>query len=509
VGLARVSALDWTILAATLLLATGVGLFVGKRAGTARAYIAGDHDIPGWVVLISIVATETSSVTFLSVPGVSFFGDLRFLQLPLGYVVGRVVVARLLLPRYFEGDSLTAYEVLGRRFGAGVKRLTSLLFIVTRSVCDGLRLYLTALLLHELLHLPLAAAIAVIAAATIAYTFVGGVKAVVWTDVVQFALYLGGGALALAVACGDAAGGDIGSGLGGVLARANDAGKLRMFDFSLALDSGSTFWVGLVGGAFLTLASHGADQMMVQRYLCARSQRQAAVAVVASGVVVFLQFGLFLLLGLALWSWFGVHPPAAAITKGDEVFSRFIATRLTAIPGAAGVILGALFAVSMSTLSSSLNASASALVNDHLRPTIGREWNDGRALLATKGAMLLFCVVQGACALVGSNYQRSVVISVLWIASITTGVTLGLFFLARVAPGASGRAAFVAALAGLAAMITIASIKPIHGAAIHGFWYSCIGSMITLGVGVAAAALLPCGRRSDAERPGQGRTGGG
>jgi len=430
------------------------------------------------------------------VPGKAYLGDLRFLQLPLGYIVGRVAVARLLLPRYFEGDSLTAYEVLGRRFGPGVKRLTLLLFLVTRSLADGLRLYLTALPLQKLTGMPLPAAVAVMALVTVVYTFVGGMKAVVWTDVVQFFLYVGGGVLAVAVACGDLDGG-----LGGLLARAGDAGKLRLFDLSAALDSGDTLWVGLIGGAFITLASHGADQLMVQRYLCARSQRQAAVALVASGVVVLLQFALFLLLGLALWSWFGAHPPAAALTKGDEVVPLFIVTRLTAIPGAVGVILGALFAVSMSTLSSSLNASAAALVNDHLRPSIGKEWDDARALRATKCATLLFCAIQAACGLVGGRFAGSVVDAVLQIASFTTGVTLGLFFLARAAPRASGRAAFVAALVGLAAMVAIACAKPIGGRAIHGLWYSCIGSTITLGVGVAAAAVLPRGRRDDAAPP--------
>jgi SSS family transporter len=486
---ARVGALDWAILAATLLLATGVGLLVGRRARSARAYVVGEHDVPWWAVLLSIVATETSSVTFLSVPGKAYLGDLRFLQLPLGYVIGRVAVARLLLPRYFEGDSLTAYEVLGRRFGPGVKRLTSLLFLVTRSLADGLRLYLTALPLELLTGMPLSAAVATMAVVTVAYTFVGGMKAVVWTDVVQFFLYVAGGVLAVVVACGDLDGG-----LAGLLARAGGAGKLRIFDLSAALDSGDTLWVGLIGGAFLTLASHGADQLMVQRYLCARSQKQAAAAVVASGFVVLLQFALFLLLGLALWGWFDGHPPASPITSGDQAVPRFIATRLTAIPGAVGVILGALFAVSMSTLSSSLNSSAAALVNDHLRPSIGRSWSDARALAVTRFATLLFGAIQAACGLFGGRFAASVVDAVLQIASFTTGVTLGLFFLARFSPRASGRAALVAALCGLAAMVAIACSKPIGGRAIHGLWYSCIGSTITLGVGVAVAALDPRGR---------------
>jgi len=477
---ARVHALDVAVLAATLLIAVAVGLAVGRRAKTARAYAVGERDVPWWAILFSIVATETSAVTFLSVPGKAYLGDLRFLQLPLGYVVGRVAVARLLLPRYFEGDALTAYEVLGRRFGPGVKRLTSALFLVTRSLADGLRLFLTALPLQLLSGLSLATSVAIMSLVTVAYTFVGGMKAVVWTDVVQFFIYVAGGALALAVACGDVPGG-----LAAILDHAGGAGKLRWLDFTPTLASADVFWAGLFGGAFLTLATHGADQLMVQRYLCARSRRQAAVAVVASGVVVFLQFGLFLLLGVALWEWFGGHPPPAPFNGGDEVFPQFIFQRLTAIPGAVGLILGAIFAVSMSTLSSSLNSSAAALVNDFLKPTVGRAWDDARTLRATKLATLLFALVQGACGLIGATLVKSVVDSVLQIASFTTGVTLGLFFLARVAPRASGRAALAGAGVGLAALLVLWSCTPLSWA-----WYSCVGSGITCLVGVACAPWL-------------------
>lgn len=477
---ARVSGVDFAILGATVLSAIAVGLVVGRKAKTARSYVVGDRDVPWWAVLLSIVSTETTAVTFLSVPGKAYFGDLRFLQLPLGYVVGRVVVARLLLPRYFEGDALTAYEVLGRRFGPGVKRLTSALFLVTRSLADGLRLYLTALPLPLLTGMSLPEAIAVLSLVTVVYTFFGGMKAVVWTDVFQFFVYLSGGVLALVVACGDVHGG-----LAAILDHAGAAGKLRWLDFTPTLASNDVFWVGLVGGAFLTLATHGADQLMVQRYLCARSRRQAAVALVTSGVVVFLQFALFLLLGLALWEWFGVHPATTPIVRGDQAFSQFIVQRLRAIPGAVGVILGALFAVSMASHSSSLNASAAALVNDFLRPTVGRAWDDARTLRATKLATLLFAVVHGVCALVGGAFAQSVVDAVLQIAGFTTGVTLGLFFLARVAPRASGRAAFVATWLGLATLTVLRISTPLAG-----FWYSFVGASVTCLAGVALASLL-------------------
>ena len=487
----RLSAVDGAILLATLLVAAGAGLLGGRRAGGARAWLVGERDVPWWAILFSIVATETSSVTFLSVPGVAYEGDLRFLQLPLGFLLGRWWVARWLLPLYFEGDAITSYEVLGRRFGPGVRRASSLLFLVTRTLADGMRLYLTALPLKLLTGMPIAAAIAAMTAITVAYTFVGGLRAVVWTDFVQFFVYVGGGVLALAVAVGGVEGG-----MASVLDLAREHGKLRWLDpapfdadGTLALERTELLWAGLLGGAFLALATHGTDQLMVQRYLCARSRREAGFALVASGFVVLAQFALFLLLGLALFAWFRAHPPATPIAGGDAVFPAFIAGRLAQIPGAVGVILGGLFAVSMSTLSSSLNSSSAALVNDWLAPTIGRSWSDASRLRATRLAMAGFACVQAACGMTGAALERSVVHVVLAIASFTTGLTLGLFFLARSLPGAApgspaarrqGRAALIAFAVMLAAMIGIW-----RGTSLAWPWYAVAGSLGTWLIGSA------------------------
>ena len=484
------SVVDLSIVAATLVLALGTGLLLGwraKSATTTRSFLVAEHDLPWWAVLLSIVATETSSVTFLSVPGISFGGDLRFLQLPLGYLVGRLFVARFLLPGFFQGDALTTYEVLGRRFGSGVKRASSLVFLITRNGGDGLRLYLTALPLQKLTGLPLPAAIGVMSLVTIAYTFVGGMRAVVWTDVVQFFIYVAGGVLALVVAAGD-------GGIGGVLAESSAHGKLACFDFSFDLASANTFWAGLIGGAFLTIATHGTDQLMVQRYLGARDVREARRALLVSGVVVLLQFALFLLVGLALAVWFRGHPEIGPIAKGDDAFSTFIARRLTQIPGAIGLIFAALFAVSMSTLSSSLNASAGALVNDWLKPTVARNWDDARTLRATRLATLGFGVAQAAAALAGASLKGNVVSAVLTIAGFTTGLTLGLFFLARwlgkaPADRTSARSQGVAALAAFLVMLAVMTCVW-RGTTIAWPWYSLIGSVGTLLVGRLLAALL-------------------
>ncbi|MBL8841083.1 MAG: transporter [Planctomycetes bacterium] len=486
--------LDVAVLAATLLLAVAAGLLLGRKAASAQSFLAGERDVPWGAVLLSIVATETSSVTFLSIPGVAWGGDLRFLQLPLGYLIGRVVVAHLLLPRYFEGQVLTSYEVLGRRFGPGVKRASSLLFLVTRTLGDGLRLYLTALPLQLLTGWPLEGAAALLVGVTLAYTWFGGVRAVVWTDAVQFFIYVGGGVLALAVAIGDTSGG-----LAAVLERADAAGKLRLFDGALDFTRTNTLLAGLLGGAFLTLATHGTDQLMVQRYLCAKGQREAGRALVASGVVVLLQFALFLLLGLALHAWFTDRPPATPFAKGDEVFPAFIVGRLRELPGAVGLILGALFAVSMSTLSSSLNASASALVNDFggasgsvASSTAGSAARDSDAarLRRARAATVLFALLQGALALSGTLLTRSVVDVVLQIASFTSGITLGLFLLARqlgplpdeaAARAVDARAALVAFTVGLAGMTVVWRATPLAWP-----WYALVGSLGTLAVGLLA-----------------------
>lgn len=486
--------LDVAVLAATLLLAVAAGLLLGRKAASAQSFLAGERDVPWGAVLLSIVATETSSVTFLSIPGVAWGGDLRFLQLPLGYLIGRVVVAHLLLPRYFEGQVLTSYEVLGRRFGPGVKRASSLLFLVTRTLGDGLRLYLTALPLQLLTGWPLEGAVALLVGVTLAYTWFGGVRAVVWTDAVQFFIYVGGGVLALAVAIGDTSGG-----LAAVLERADAAGKLRLLDGALDFTRTNTLLAGLLGGAFLTLATHGTDQLMVQRYLCAKGQREAGRALIASGVVVLLQFALFLLLGLALHAWFADRPPATPFAKGDEVFPAFIVGRLRELPGAVGLILGALFAVSMSTLSSSLNASASALVNDFAgasrsmgsttASTTGSD-SDAARLRRARAATVLFALLQGALALSGTLLTRSVVDVVLQIASFTSGITLGLFLLARqlgplpvdaAARAVDARAALLAFCVGLAGMTVVWRATPLAWP-----WYALVGSLGTLAVGLLA-----------------------
>jgi Na+/proline symporter len=263
---------------------------------------------------------------------------------------------------------------------------------------------------------------------------------------------------------------------------------LRVFEFGFSLRDPHTFWAGLVGGAFLSLGTHGVDHLVVQRYLCARSQRDAQRALVVSGVVVWLQFALFLGIGFLLWCFFRQHPPATPFTRGDEVFAAYLVHHMPA--GVRGLVLGAVFAAAMSTLSGSLNSSASALVHDILLPLRRRPDADATAFRFARAATLLFGALQIAVAL-GWRGERSVVDQVLGIASFTTGILLGLFLLARL-PGRTTPAAALAGLAGGAAVtVGLWFGLPALGESwrIAGIWFGAIGALTTFAGGALARAV--------------------
>lgn len=431
------STLDLVLLCVYMLGTVAFGLWMGRGQKSASDYLLGGRDLPWWTLLLSIVATETSTATFLSVPGIAYAakfgtGDLRFLQLPLGYIVGRTIAAYTLVPMYFRGELFTAYDVLRHKSGPAVRTLASGLFLVTRTLADGLRLYLTAVVLQTMFGWSLPVAVLLTSLGTLAYTVVGGIKAVVWTDVAQFFVYMAGAFAALFVI-----GGKVDGGLAQIASDAAASGRLQAFDFGLDFSSPYTFWAGLLGGAVLTIGSHGVDQMIVQRYLSARSLGDAQKALLWSGPLVFAQFALFLAIGHGLAAFYAANPPAQPFGKGDAVFADFLVHHLPI--GLVGLVLGAVFSAAMSTLSSSLSASAGALVNDFLLPATGHSPDSPFALRAAKFATLLFAGLQIAVGISGLGGGQAVVNQVLAIATVTTGVILGLFVLAArgVAPGAS------------------------------------------------------------------------
>ena len=321
------TALDAIVLIAYLAGTTALGLWVGRRQRDAKDYFVADRAIPWWAVMFSIVASETSALTFISTPGLSYgnaagFGDLGFLQVVAGYILGRIAVAAVLLPRYFQGNLVTAYALLETRFGLTTRRFTSIVFMVTRALADSVRVFATAIPVALIISpsvsnkayvMPMA--VLLLGLLTVIYTYKGGMKAVVWTELVQAGIYLSGGAAALIIL-----GSLVPGGWSAIWSGASAVGKTRAIDFAFTLSNPHTVWAGLIGGAFLAMASHGTDQLIVQRLMSSRTLKDAQRAIIGSGIVVFFQFFLFLLIGLGLWAFY--HGRAFVAT--DQIFPTFI-----------------------------------------------------------------------------------------------------------------------------------------------------------------------------------------
>ncbi|HWM92523.1 MAG TPA: sodium:solute symporter [Thermoanaerobaculia bacterium] len=462
--------LDLAILVGYMAGMVALGSWLGRGARDVAEYAVGSRDLPWWLILFSILATETSAVTFLSIPGFAYERDFTWLQIALGFLIGRFAVAFLLLPEYFRGTLFTSYEVLDRRFGGATKQTASVLFILTRSLADGLRLFLSALVLQEMTGISIPWAVAALGITTVVYTYVGGMRAVLWTDLIQFFLYLAGALVALAAILARLPGG-----WDQLVEMGQAAGKFRAFDLTLDWSEPYGLWAGLVGGAFITLGSHGVDQLMVQRYLSARGLPAARRAVWVSGLIVVAQFALFLLIGVGLWSFYQLNPPAVPFDRPDRIFARFILDELPV--GMVGLLLGAIFAAAMT---SSLNSCATVAVNDLYLP--GRRVSPERQLRLTRILTAVFGAVQIAVGIAGQWVQSSIVSSVLGIAAFTTGIVLGVFFLGMLPRRISQRAALAGLVAGFAGMTWV-----YFGTSLAWPWYALAGSLITVAAGLAAS----------------------
>jgi len=479
---ATIGSIDVAVLIAYLAAVVLLGLWVGRRQRNLAGYLLGGRNLAWWMVLLSIVATETSTVTFLSVPGKAFdadSGNLCFLQLALGFILGRMVVIFLFLPHYFRGKLFTAYEVLDHRFGGATKQTASALFLVTRNLADGLRLYLTAIVLHHAAGLDLTLSIAAIGVLTILYTFVGGMKSVAVNDCIQFVVYMAGAVLAAVILLDKLPGG-----WAGLMEFATERDKLRVFDFRLDPTQPLTFAAGLIGGAFLSLATHGTDQLMVQRYLAAGSRKKASAALGLSGLIVCVQFALFLAIGVGLACYYHHFPAEQTFEKNDEAFATFIIHGGLPV-GAVGLILAAVFSAAMSTLSSSLNSSAAAALNDLYLPRCREKPPDESLLRIGRRFTVLFGLVQIGVAIIGLYVAQSVVDSVLSIAGFTAGVILGVFFLGTLTKHVSQRGALAGLVGGLAVMTIVAFATPLAWP-----WYAVVGSAATFAIGLIGERLL-------------------
>jgi SSS family transporter len=490
------SLLDIAVLVAYLGGTTWLGLFLGRGQKDARDYFVADHAIPWWAICLSIVASETSALTFISIPGLAWAGNLGFLQVVAGYIVGRIVIAFTLLPKYFEGELVTAYTLLERRFGVATRRFASITFLVTRAMADSVRVFATAIPVSLILGktVPTAysmpAAVIVLGLLTVLYTYRGGMRAVVWTELVQAGVYVLGGSAALVLV-----GRAIPGGWSAIIDKASILGKLQVIDTSFVLSKPHTLWAGLFGGGFLAMASHGTDQLIVQRLLASRSLKDAQRALIASGFIVFAQFTLFLMVGVGLWDLFA----GRAFASADTVFPTFIIEYMPS--GLLGLVLAAIVAATMSTHAGTINALAAATTHDIYLPMTGRSVDDPRTLAVSKRIALLWGVGLTLGALLYRQNGTPVVVIALSIASFTYGGLLGAFLLGLLVKRARQRDAIPAMATGIAVMSVVVFAKQLTNAypSLAGMlspvagiawpWYVLIGTSVTLAVGTVLSTI--------------------
>ncbi len=501
--------LDYAVILIYFAGVAAFGIKAGGKQTSTTDYFLGGRDMPWWAVCFSVVATETSTLTVIGIPAVAYGGALTFLQLTFGYIIGRIIVSILFLPRYYRGNLSTAYAFLGDRYGDGMRGTASVTFLATRLLADGVRLFATAIPLKVIadsagLEMSYFQIIALIGVVTIIYTYIGGIKAVVWMDVVQMLVYVGGAIGAVAVL------------LGRVPAdwwtEAVAAGKTNTIDLGLGqsismwLTQPYTFLTAVVGGAIFSMASHGTDQLIVQRLLACRNLRDSQKALIGSGILVFIQFALFLFVGLLLWSHYGGAPVADLdLTRGDEIFPKFIIEGLP--PGVSGLLLAGIVAAAMSTLSSSLNSLASSSMLDLYERIRGKVIEESKALTVSRLLTLVWGVIFIFFANLFQNQENPVVELGLAIASFTYGGLLGVFLLGLVNRHTNQADAVISFVVTIALMVWVifavwygpevgwivdlapseAVIAERNLRPIGWPWYTVIGSAITLVIGSLVA----------------------
>ena len=474
--------LDYTVIAGYLVAITAFGSWFARFQKTTRDYFLNDRSVPWWAICFTIVATETSTLSFIGVPAQAFAGNMTFLQLAMGYIIGRVLVSILFIPAYFRGELFTSYELLQRRFGPDVKNIAAVIFVITRTLADGVRLFATALVITVVTQVPVTVAILIIGIAMIVYTTRGGVSAVIWTDVVQMFIYVAGAMVVFFALLQQ-----IDGGWSAVVTAGEAAGKFRVFDFAFDPSRVYTLWSGILGGVALTLATHGTDQFLVQRLLSAKSARSAASGLVLSGFIVFAQFALFLVIGVALFTFYQQTPLPRPLVTNDEVLPLFVVSSLS--HGAAGFIVAAIVAAA---LSPSINALAATTVNDFYLKYVRPNADQATLMRVSKRATIFWGVAQIGVAL-GAQWIRSVLDTGLAVLSLAAGPVLGAFLVGVLTARVRSRAMIAGMMSGVAVMSWVW-----WTAAAQWTWWAFIGSSVTFATALAASFVLP---ESTAEAP--------
>jgi SSS family solute:Na+ symporter len=497
----HIHSLDLAIVIGYLLAVTALGMHFRRKQNQAagqitgddrnavtREYFLGGRSAPWWALAFSIVATETSTLTIIGTPAIAYGGNLTFLQLVFGYLIGRVLIVLVLLPGYFRGDFFTAYALIEKRFGQRMRAVAASTFLITRAIAEGVRVSAIAIVLSVVLGTTEHLSVVIVIALTLLYTLEGGMKAVIWTDVAQLFIYLAGSAATFFVLLHRVPGGwnEVAQ------VAATHGHKLQIFDFSFNLATKYTFWSGLIGGAFLTMATHGTDQTIVQRLLAARNQRDSRRALLASGVIVLFQFTIFLLIGVLLYVFAQHTPLLSPGERTDRILPLFLLREMPT--GLAGLLLASIIAVAMSNASGSLNSLAASSVLDFsaLRRGDHKPATEASFLQLSRRMTLFWGLV-----LMGFGLMTwgPVLEAGLTVAALPYGSLLGLFLLGTLNRRANANGALAGMFTGLITILCVWRLTTIAFT-----WYFLIGSITTFSVG-SLVSLLTRPDESENHRP--------
>lgn len=487
------STIDYIVLLAYLVGITIFGVMFRNKQRSVKDYFVGAKNINWVVISLSIVATETSTLTLIGVPAIAYAnyqypeqgGNFTYLQVVIGYVIARFVISFLFIPAYFKGDLMTAYTLLETRFGVSVKNFAASLFLIMRALAEGVRIFaasivVTAVLQSSLPNVPNITlwSIVIVGVLTLIYTFEGGIAAVIWTDLIQLIIYIGGSLVAAYMLITLVPGG-----WGEIYSLGAAAGKFQVFSFAWSWNLPFTFWAGLLGGTFLTMASHGTDQLLVQRLLTCKDERDSQKAIILSGFVVLFQFALFLTIGVMLFAYYKYFPLTGTLVSNDEIFPKFIVERLP--HGISGLVIAAIFAAAMSNLSGSLNSLASTTVIDFYKPLINPQASDESLLKLSKWLTAVWGIILIAIAIFARNWGSVFTVG-LTIASLVYGTMLGAFLLGVLTKRANSAGVVVGMLASMAVMLTIKIYTDLAWT-----WYVITGTIVCFTVGIIVSSLVP------------------
>jgi len=487
------STIDYLVLAAYLVGITIFGVLFRKSQKTVKDYFIGTKNVHWIVISLSIVATETSTLTLIGVPAIAYAnytypeqgGNFTYLQVVVGYIIARFVISFLFIPAYFKGNLLTAYQLLETRFGVSVKNFAASLFLIMRALAEGVRIYAASIVLTAVLSSSLPDvqnltlwSIVIVGVLTLIYTFEGGIAAVIWTDLIQLIIYIGGSLVAAYMLLTLIPGG-----WNEIHRLGTESGKFQVVSFKLDFGLPFTFWAGIFGGTFLTMASHGTDQLLVQRLLTCKNQKDSQKAIILSGFVVLFQFALFLFIGVMLYAYYKFFPMSGTLASNDEIFPKFIVERLP--HGISGLVIAAIFAAAMSNLSGSLNSLASTTVIDFYKPLINPDASDEHLLKLSRWLTASWGVVLIVIAFLARNWGSVFTVG-LTIASLVYGTMLGAFLLGVLTKRANSAGVVVGMLASITSMMFVKFYTNLAWT-----WYVLFGTIICLFVGYTVSALMP------------------